>query len=83
MWQSLILQKWKGIFAWIPVETLVHEKQKAYYKALQRADEIGDSTQFVEFMLAMIRDALMEIQKTQNGGDVAINVVINMDRRWD
>lgn len=27
LWQSLILQKWKEVFAWIPVETLVYENQ--------------------------------------------------------
>ena len=54
LWQSLILQKWKDIFAWIPVETLVYENQEEYYKVLQQADKAGDSTQFVEFMLGMI-----------------------------
>ena len=60
LWQSLILQKWKDIFAWIPVETLVYENQEEYYKVLQQADKAGNSTQFVEFMLGMIRDALKE-----------------------
>ena len=78
LWQSLILQKWKEIFAWIPVETLVHENQEAYYKALQNANEVGDSTNFVEFMLVMIRNALKEISRTHTQGDVAINVVINV-----
>ena len=41
MWQSLVLQKWKEVFAWIPVETLVYENQKEYYKVLQRADNVG------------------------------------------
>ena len=78
LWQSLILQKWKEIFAWIPVETLVHANQEAYYKALQNANEVGDSTNFVEFMLVMIRNALKEISRTHTQGDVAINVVINV-----
>ena len=78
LWQSLILQKWKEVFAWIPVETLVHENQKEYYKALQSADKVGDSTQFVEFMLTMIRNALKEISEARNAGDVAINVAINV-----
>lgn len=55
------MQKWKKVFAWIPVETLVCENQEEYYKVLQRADNAGDSTQFVEFMLGMIRNALKEI----------------------
>lgn len=60
LWQSLILQKWKEVFAWIPIETFVHENQEEYYKVLQRADTVGDSTEFVEFMLRMIRNALKE-----------------------
>ena len=78
LWQSLILQKWKEVFAWIPVETLVHENQGAYYQALQHADEAGDSTEFVEFMLIMIRDALKEIQGTHSGKDVVTNVATNV-----
>ena len=30
LWQSLILQKWKPFFAWLPVETLIHEQQEGY-----------------------------------------------------
>lgn len=77
LWQSLILQNWKGIFAWLPVETLVHEHQEEYYDVLGRADRAGDSTEFVEFMLRMIRDALKEISENQNN-DVAVNVVTNV-----
>lgn len=78
LWQSLILQKWKDIFAWLPVETLVYENQQAYYDVLGRADNQGESTEFVEFMLGMIRDALQEISKTQNEQDVVINVAKNV-----
>ena len=78
LWQSLILQKWKDIFTWLPVETLVYENQEEYYKVLQSADNKGDSTEFVEFMLGMIRDALREISTTQNENDVVTNVVINV-----
>lgn len=80
LWQSLILQKWKSIFAWLPVETLVYENQAEYYKALQRADNAGDSTEFVEFMLGMIRDALREVAATQEEKDVVENVVRNVAR---
>ncbi|MCM1048348.1 MAG: Fic family protein [Clostridiales bacterium] len=78
LWQSLILQKWKEVFAWIPVETLVYENQAEYYKVLQQADKAGDSTQFVEFMLIMIRNALREISETSSGTNVGINVGINV-----
>lgn len=83
LWQSLILQSWKDIFAWLPVETLVHERQEEYYDVLWRADKAGDSTVFVEFMLQMIRDALKEVCENQNRDvvvNVAINVVTNEDK---
>ena len=76
-WQSLILQKWKDLFAWLPVETLVHEHQAEYYGVLSHADKAGDSTEFVQFMLQMIRDALKEIVEDQNR-DVVVNVVTNV-----
>lgn len=84
LWQSLILQKWQPIFAWLPIETLVHENQEEYYKALQLADNAGESTVFVEFMLRMIRDALKELSETQNerkpsnSDDVVTNVTENV-----
>lgn len=78
LWQSLILQKWKEVFTWIPVETLVHENQDAYYKVLQCADKAGDSRKFVEFMLNMIRNALKEIIETRQDKNVVINVATNV-----
>ncbi len=87
LWQSLILQNWKEIFVWLPVETLIHENQEEYYKVLQVADNEGESTVFVEFMLRMICEALREINKTQNDNvvtnvvtNVVINVVTNEDK---
>lgn len=78
LWQSLILQKWKEIFAWLPVETLIHENQEEYYNVLQVADNSGESTVFVEFMLKMICDALREISETQNEKNVVTNVARNV-----
>ena len=83
LWQSLILQKWQPVFAWLPIETLVHENQEEYYRVLQLADNAGDSTIFVEFLLRMIRDALKEMSETQNdrqnvGTNVGVNVGTNV-----
>ncbi len=87
LWQSLILQKWNDIFAWLPVATLVHENKAGYYKALLKADNAGDSTEFVEFMLGLIRDALKELSENQKDSgnrsipeSVVTNVAANEDR---
>ena len=52
--------------------------QEEYYKVLQQVDDVGDSTEFVEFMLGMIRNALKEISETHNKTNVAINVGVNV-----
>lgn len=58
LWQSLILTRWKPLFADIPVESLVHEHQADYYQALQKSTVQTDSASFIEFMLRMILDAV-------------------------
>lgn len=54
MWNTLLLYKWKPIFAWFPIETLIREGQDAYYAALGQADISADATPFVEFLLSVI-----------------------------
>ena len=54
MWNTLLLYKWKPIFAWLPTEALIRERQDAYYAALGQADISADATPFVEFLLSVI-----------------------------
>lgn len=61
MWHTLLLSQWKEVFAWVPVETLVKERQSEYYEALGKADHDADSTVFIEFMMKIMKDALAEI----------------------
>lgn len=66
MWHTLLLSQWKEVFAWIPIETLVKERQAEYYEALGKADHDADSTVFIEFMLIIIRDVLSEMTTQEN-----------------
>lgn len=59
-WHSLILSKWQPLFAWLPIESLVHDRQETYYEALDASNRAGQCTRFVEFMLTIIRDSLLE-----------------------
>lgn len=74
MWHTLILAKWKDFFLWIPIETLIHERQEGYYRALNTANTSGESTVFVKFMLEVIRDILTELAENEA---VQINSSIN------
>jgi len=64
LWQTLILSRWNPLFAWLPVESVVRERQADYYAVLGRCDKAGDSTEFVEFLLEAILSALGELPKT-------------------
>ena len=60
LWQTVILLKYHPLFEYIPMESIVREKQKEYYKVLAQADKPGDSTRFIEFMLKVIFQAARE-----------------------
>ena len=51
MWQTLLLSQWKQIFAWLPVESIVRDRQQEYYAALSHSNDAMDSTEFITFML--------------------------------
>src|SRR5690606_13795372 len=58
LWHSVLLHRFHPVFEFIPVESLIKEHQAEYYQALEASDQAGNSTIFIEFMLAMIRQAL-------------------------
>jgi len=60
LWQTLILSHWRPIFALLPVESIIRDRQQDYYAALGRADNTADATVFIEFMLAAILRAIEE-----------------------
>ena len=54
LWQSLILGKFHRSFRYLPVETMVHDNQQAYYDALNQSTKNAESGVFVDFMLGEI-----------------------------
>lgn len=69
LWHTLILSKWQDFFAWLPIETVIHERQQEYYRALNASNTDGESTVFVAFMLSIIRDLLKELAGRPGGHD--------------
>ncbi|MCY4471414.1 MAG: Fic family protein [Kistimonas sp.] len=57
-WQTLILSQWRPALSFLPVETLIKERQEQYYAALREADKACDSTVFITFMLTTLELAL-------------------------
>jgi len=58
MWQTLLLYKWKEVLAWLPVETVIYNRQGEYYAAIGISNDAGDCTEFVRFMLQAIWDSI-------------------------
>lgn len=69
LWQTLILSRWKPLLAWLPVETVIRERQAEYYAALAASDNAGQSTAFIEFLLSALLQALQEAANTDQVGD--------------
>ena len=64
LWHTLLLTQWKPIFAWLPVESIIHDRQDEYYQAINRSNNEAESTAFIEFMLSAIKEALIEAVQT-------------------
>ena len=75
MWQTLLLSRWRPIFAWLPVETLIRERQDEYYSALREADSLGCADPVTLFLLEAIRDALRDIS-----GEAASGIQVTSTR---
>ena len=80
LWQTLILRKWKPLLAYLPVETVIHDRQEDYYRVLALADSQADATPFVEFMLGALSDAVGEAVATDHVGDPATDQVAALIR---
>ena len=63
-WQTMLLSRWKGLLAWLPVETIVREHQQDYYAAIVQSDREASSTSFVEFMLKCLLMAMENYDDT-------------------
>ena len=64
LWQTLILSCWKPLLAWLPVESVIRERQAEYHEALAASDKAGHSTPFIEFLLSALLSALEQVPGT-------------------
>ncbi len=69
LWQTLILSRWNSLLAFLPVETIIRDRQIEYYEVLEAADHHGDSTVFIEFILSAIKEALLESMENDQVSD--------------
>ena len=67
LWQTVILSHWEKAFKFLPIESMIKKNQDEYYKVIDNCNKAGNSTDFIEFMLKIIDEAvddMIESQKT-------------------
>ena len=77
LWHTLLLTHWKPMFAWLPVESMIHDRQDEYYQAINRSNNEAESTAFIEFMLSAIKEALLEAVQSGNTESMSAE-----EQRW-
>ena len=61
LWHTVILSKWKPVFEYIPIESQIEKFQEEYYSVIAKCHVDGESTTFIEFMLAQVDKILDDI----------------------
>ena len=60
-WQTVLLSEWKPIFAWIPVESIIIDKQSLYYDAIGQSTLEGSSNPLIMFLLNAFLEAVKSL----------------------
>ena len=58
LWQTVILSHWEKAFKFLPIESMIKKNQEEYYTVIQNCNNVGNSTEFIEFMLKVIDKAV-------------------------
>ena len=66
LWQNVILSNWEPLFEYVPIESEIKKYQDEYYNVIQKCNNKGESTEFIEFMLKMIDEVLNNIVRSVN-----------------
>ncbi len=80
MWQTLLLYNWRRIFAWLPVETVIKERQEQYYQAIGKSTKENNCAFFIEFLLQALCDSLVELANTSGDEAVSPSVALLLDK---
>ena len=80
LWHTLLLSKWNPAFAWLPVESIIHDRQQEYYAAINASNDAGESTVFIEFMLSAIKASLIDAINARD--EVSDGAMDKATMRW-
>ena len=77
LWQNIILSNWEEVFEYLPIESQIKDHQQEYYKSIANCNKKADSTEFIEFMLKMIDETLLDLLNTTSIQSSYISPYVN------
>ena len=80
LWHTLLLPKWNPAVAWLPIKSIIHDRQQEYYAAINTSNDAEKSTVFIEFMLSAIKALLIEVISTS--GEMSNGKIDKTTLRW-
>ena len=80
LWHTLLLSKWNPAFAWLPVESIIHNRQQEYYESINASNAAGESTVFIEFMLSAIKASLIDAIRASD--EMSDGTIDKATMRW-
>ena len=66
LFQTCLLANEEELFYYLPVESIIKQKQQTYYDAISKSNQEGASTIFIQFMLDAIIETINETLKQSN-----------------
>lgn len=76
LWQNVILSNWEPLFEYLPIESEIKKYQADYYAVIQNCNNLGESTEFIEFMLKMIDEVLDRLTDGVNKQNNHISIYV-------
>lgn len=70
LWHTLLLSKWRPVLKWLPIESIIWQRQQEYYAAIAASNTSGSCETFVAFMLEVIRDSIIPYAIHKSDKDV-------------
>ena len=77
LWQNVILSNFEEIFEYLPIESQIYKYQDDYYQSINNCNKKGNSTEFIEFMLKMIDEVLIDLINTTSIQMEHISLYVN------
>lgn len=70
LWHTLLLSRWRSMLKWLPIESVICQRQQDYYKAIAASNSAGNCETFICFMLEVIRDAIVPYTTKKTAKDI-------------